>query len=160
MGFMERWMSNHWDDARTVLKKPLVIAEFGKSSKDPGFTSNERDLYMGNVYRDIYRFARTGGTMSGSLVWQLMAEGMDSYYDGYEIVLSKSPSTAGIMSRQSHAMNALSHLFSTHDNAHVHGDGAMMDAHRHVHRATSNRGRPFGRRHPHHHHQRKSAPHA
>ncbi|CAA0833702.1 Mannan endo-1-4-beta-mannosidase 7 [Striga hermonthica] len=112
MGFMERWMTSHWEDAKTVLKKPLVIAEFGKSCKDPVFDPNERDLYMGNVYRDIYRYARTRGTMSGSLVWQLMGEGMEEYYDGYEIVLSQSPSTAGIMSRQAHAMTALSHLFT------------------------------------------------
>ncbi|KAL2539016.1 Mannan endo-beta-1 [Forsythia ovata] len=112
MAFMERWMSSHWNDARGILKKPLIIAEFGKSSKDPGYSLTARDLYMGDVYRDIYRFARTGGTMSGSLVWQLMAQGMDSYHDGYEIVLSQNPSTAGIMSRQSHAMTALSRLFN------------------------------------------------
>lgn len=111
MVFMEKWMSSHRDDARGILKKPLVIAEFGKSSKDPGYSLTARDLYMGDVYRDIYRFARTGGTMSGSLVWQLMAEGMDSYHDGYEIILSQNPSTAAIMSRQSHAMTDLSHLF-------------------------------------------------
>ncbi|KAL2539015.1 Mannan endo-beta-1 [Forsythia ovata] len=111
MAFMERWMSSHWNDARGILKKPLIIAEFGKSSKDPRYSLTARDLYMSNVYRDIYRFARTGGTMSGSLVWQLMAQGMESYYDGYEIILSQNPSTAGIMSRQSHAMTDLSHLF-------------------------------------------------
>ncbi|KAI3464261.1 hypothetical protein Pfo_020924 [Paulownia fortunei] len=147
MGFMESWMSNHWEDARTILKKPLVIAEFGKSSKDPGFSLNERDLYMGNVYRDIYRFARTGGTMSGSLVWQLMAEGMDGYHDGYEIILSQNPSTAGIMSRQSHAMNSLSHLFSN-NGPHAHVHGAMM-AHGHGHHATNNAKHgvhPFGRK--------------
>ncbi|CAA3032856.1 mannan endo-1,4-beta-mannosidase 5-like, partial [Olea europaea subsp. europaea] len=97
MAFMERWMSGHWDDARGILKKPLIIAEFGKSSKDPGYSLTARDLYIGDVYRDIYRFARTGGTMSGSLVWQLMGKGMDSYQDGYEIILSQNPSTAGIM---------------------------------------------------------------
>ncbi|PIN11618.1 Mannan endo-1,4-beta-mannosidase [Handroanthus impetiginosus] len=113
MGFMEKWMWNHWQDAKTILKKPLVIAEFGMSSKDSGFSLNERELYMGNVYRDIYKYARTGGTMSGSLVWQLVAEGMDGYHDGYEIILSQRPSTAGILSRQSHAMRALSDLFSS-----------------------------------------------
>ncbi|KAL7156249.1 hypothetical protein ABFS83_03G131200 [Erythranthe nasuta] len=159
MGFMERWMANHWNDARTVLKKPLVIAEFGKSSKDAGFSLNERDLYMGNVYRDIYRFARTGGTMSGSLVWQLMAQGMDEYNDGYDIVLSQSPSTAGIMSRQSHAMNALSHLFSTHNinnnnnGPHAHVNGVMVTRGHHHHRhASTNAKHGHGRGH----HQRKS----
>ncbi|KAL0456280.1 UNVERIFIED_CONTAM: Mannan endo-1,4-beta-mannosidase 2 [Sesamum latifolium] len=138
MGFMERWMSNHLEDAKTILKKPLVIAEFGKSSKDPGFSLNERDVYMGNVYRDIYRFARRGGgTMSGSLVWQLMGEGMDGYHDGYQIILSQTPSTAGIMSRQSHAMNTLSHLFS--NNHDPHGTRA------HPTNINATRLHPFGR---------------
>ncbi|KAL0326441.1 UNVERIFIED_CONTAM: Mannan endo-1,4-beta-mannosidase 2 [Sesamum radiatum] len=119
MGFMERWMSSHLEDAKRILKKPLVIAEFGKSSKDPGFSLNEREVYMGNVYRDIYRFARRGGgTMSGSLVWQLMGEGMDGYHDGYEIILSQTPSIAGIISRQSHAMTTLmSHFFTNNNHA-------------------------------------------
>ncbi|KAK4483914.1 hypothetical protein RD792_011123 [Penstemon davidsonii] len=143
MGFMERWMSNHWSDARTILKKPLIIAEFGKSSKDPGFNLNERDLYMTNVYRDIYRFARTGGgTMSGSLIWQLMAQGMDSYHDGYEIVLAQNPSTAGIISRQSHAMSSLSHLVNNGPHA-AHVQGVTMRTHGHHH---------------HHHQARKSKP--
>ncbi|KAL2231792.1 UNVERIFIED_CONTAM: Mannan endo-1,4-beta-mannosidase 2 [Sesamum indicum] len=120
MGFMERWMSSHLEDAKTILKKPLVIAEFGKSSKDPGFSLNQREVYMENVYRDIYRFARRGGgTMSGSLVWQLMAQGMDGYHDGYEIILSQTPSTARIISRQSHAMNTLSHLFTNNHRLHA-----------------------------------------
>ncbi|XP_047961944.1 mannan endo-1,4-beta-mannosidase 5-like [Salvia hispanica] len=114
--FMERWMWNHWEDARNILKKPLVIAEFGKRSKD-GLV--ERDLYIGSIYRDIYRYATSGGTMSGSLVWQVMAQGMDDYHDGYEIILSQSPSTAGIISRQSHAMNALMSQFFTRDNNNI-----------------------------------------
>ena len=36
MAFMGRWMRSRHTDAKTILKKPLVIAEFGKSSKDPG----------------------------------------------------------------------------------------------------------------------------
>ncbi|XP_057793799.1 mannan endo-1,4-beta-mannosidase 1-like isoform X2 [Salvia miltiorrhiza] len=114
MDFMERWMWSHWEDARNILKKPLVIAEFGKSSK---YGLHERDLYMRDVYRDIYRYATSGGTMSGSLVWQVMAEGMDQYYDGYQIVLSQNPSTARIISRQSRAMNGLmSRLFTNYNH--------------------------------------------
>lgn len=105
---MQRWIWSHWDDAVKVLKKPLVFAEFGKSKKDPGYTEGLRDAYLGAVYADIYRLARTGGgSISGGLVWQLMAEGMDSYYDGYEIVLSRDASTNAVLVRQSHAMLAL-----------------------------------------------------
>ncbi|KAL2520304.1 Mannan endo-beta-1 [Forsythia ovata] len=105
--FVERWILSHWDDSRTILKKPLILTEFGKSSKDPGYSLNARDVYINNVYSHIYRFARMGGTMSGSLVWQLMAQGMDSYYDGYEIILSQNPSTARIILRQSNAMKGI-----------------------------------------------------
>ncbi|KAJ0516126.1 putative mannan endo-1,4-beta-mannosidase [Helianthus annuus] len=93
MAFMQRWMWSHFKDSRTILKKPLVIAEFGKSSKDPGYNIHKRDSYMRDVYRNIYMEARSGGTVGGGLVWQLMADGMGSYGDGYEIILSENPST-------------------------------------------------------------------
>ncbi|KAG6390213.1 hypothetical protein SASPL_147945 [Salvia splendens] len=115
--FMERWMWNHWEDARYILKKPLVIAEFGRRSKD-GLV--ERDLYIGSIYRDVFRYATSGGTMSVVGQWKLdmASDGtrMDDYHDGYEIILSQSPSTSGIISRQSHAMNALMSQFFTRDN--------------------------------------------
>ncbi|KAL8230977.1 hypothetical protein R6Q57_000755 [Mikania cordata] len=43
MTFMQKWMSSHYEDSKTVIKKPLVIAEFGMSSKDPGYSINKRD---------------------------------------------------------------------------------------------------------------------
>ncbi|XP_071710669.1 mannan endo-1,4-beta-mannosidase 5-like isoform X2 [Rutidosis leptorrhynchoides] len=109
MAFMQRWMSSHYQDSRTILKKPLVIAEFGKSNKDPNYNINKRDSYIQAVYRNIYMEARNGGTVCGGLVWQVMADRMSSYCDGYEIVLSQSPSTDNIISQQSHAMTTLSH---------------------------------------------------
>ncbi|PHU30105.1 Mannan endo-1,4-beta-mannosidase 5 [Capsicum chinense] len=111
--FMQRWMTSHWQDSRALLKKPLVLAEFGKSSKDPGFNQNVRDTFMSLVYRNVYNFAKAGGTMGGSLVWQLVAEGMDDYDDGYSIVLAQNPSTAGLISGQSHAMTTLANLVNS-----------------------------------------------
>ncbi|KAI3726608.1 hypothetical protein L1987_66406 [Smallanthus sonchifolius] len=113
MAFMQRWMSSHYEDSRTVLKKPLVIAEFGKSCKDPNFNINKRDSYINAVNRNLYMEARTGGTVGGGLVWQLLADEMGSYGDGYEIILSENPSTDSIISQQSHAMTTLSHLLRT-----------------------------------------------
>ncbi|KAJ0977227.1 hypothetical protein J5N97_012701 [Dioscorea zingiberensis] len=109
--FVTEWMRSHWDDARKILKKPLVISEFGKSKKGAGYTEYGRDMYMSSVYENIYRFARNGGTFGGGLVWQLMGEGMESYYDGYEIVLSQlnQSSTASVITKQSHVMTVLSH---------------------------------------------------
>ncbi|MQL84049.1 hypothetical protein Taro_016544 [Colocasia esculenta] len=110
--FVQRWMWSHWQDAMKVLKKPLVFSEFGKSKKDPGYTIAERNAYINVVYGGIYNFAKSGGTFGGGLVWQIMAEGMEPYYDGYEIVLSQDASTDGIISRQSHLMTELSNTMS------------------------------------------------
>ncbi|CAN4099997.1 unnamed protein product [Withania somnifera] len=110
MTFMQRWMTSHWQDAKNILRKPLVLAEFGKSSRDPGYSQNIRDTFMSTIYRNIYSFAKDGGTMGGSLIWQLVAQGMENYDDGYCIELGQNPSTAGIITSQSHAMSALAHL--------------------------------------------------
>ncbi|MCD9639183.1 Mannan endo-1,4-beta-mannosidase 2 [Datura stramonium] len=110
MTFMQKWMTSHWQDAKSILKKPLVLTEFGKSSRDPGFSQNIRDAFMSTIYRSIYSFAKDGGVMGGSLIWQLVAQGMDNYDDGYCILLGQNPSTAGIITGQSHAMTSLAHL--------------------------------------------------
>lgn len=110
MTFLQRWMISHSTDSQTRLKKPLVFAEFGKSKKEPGYTQDSRDSFLNRIYADIYNIARSGGAMGGGLVWQIMAEGMESYYDGYEIVLSQSPSTRNLIAGHSRQMAALSHM--------------------------------------------------
>ncbi|PHT59548.1 Mannan endo-1,4-beta-mannosidase 5 [Capsicum baccatum] len=62
--FMQTWMTSHWRDSRSILKKPLVLAEFGKSSKDSGYNQNARDTFMSLVYKNVYNFAKAGGTMA------------------------------------------------------------------------------------------------
>lgn len=87
----------------------MVLAEFGKSRKDPGYSVSGRDSFMNSVYDTIYNMARNGGGMGGGLIWQIMDQGMESYYDGYEIVLSQEPSTSSAMAQQSSKMTALEH---------------------------------------------------
>nr|Q9FUQ6.1 RecName: Full=Mannan endo-1,4-beta-mannosidase 3; AltName: Full=Beta-mannanase 3; AltName: Full=Endo-beta-1,4-mannanase 3; AltName: Full=LeMAN3; Flags: Precursor [Solanum lycopersicum]AAG14352.1 endo-beta-mannanase [Solanum lycopersicum] len=106
LAWMEKWIRSHWEDARNILKKPLVLAEFGKSSRSG---EGSRDIFMSSVYRNVYNLAKEGGTMGGSLVWQLMAHGMENYDDGYSIVLGLNPSTTQIISNQAHIMTALAH---------------------------------------------------
>lgn len=116
LGFLQRWMSSHYRDSNTILKKPLVLSEFGKSNKVQGYTLSERNLYINEVYRNIYNFARNKGTIGGALVWQIVADGMESFCDGYEIVLSKNPSTARLIATQSYKMAVLGHMLNTHHN--------------------------------------------
>ncbi|XP_031394438.1 mannan endo-1,4-beta-mannosidase 5-like [Punica granatum] len=108
--FVQRWMDSHLEDSRTNIGKPLVFTEFGKSKKDPDYSLDVRDSYMSDVYADIYDLARNGGAFGGGLVWQILAEGMDSYDDGYEIVLSQEPSTTSLIAQQSSKMASLEHM--------------------------------------------------
>ncbi|KAK6925712.1 Glycoside hydrolase, family 5 [Dillenia turbinata] len=109
MAFVQRWLTSHWTDSKTIVKKPMVFAEFGKSKKDPGYSTSGRDSFLSTIYDSIYNLARSGGSIGGGLVWQVMPEGLDSYYDGYEIILSKDLSTVSVMSQQSRRMAALAH---------------------------------------------------
>ncbi|KAK6131220.1 hypothetical protein DH2020_035034 [Rehmannia glutinosa] len=107
LSFLNDWLNSHIQDAQTILQKPLLIAEFGKSSKDNGYDAYKRDELYDTVYSAIYSSARDGGVAAGAVFWQLLTEGMDNFRDGYEIVFSESPSTAGIIAEQSQKLNKI-----------------------------------------------------
>jgi mannan endo-1,4-beta-mannosidase len=111
MRFLGGWLDAHIADARDVLRKPLLIGEFGKSSRDAGYSSAQRDAVFGAVYAKVYESARAGGPAGGALFWQLLADGMDSYGDGYEVVLGRAPSTTGVIATQSRRLQKLVKAF-------------------------------------------------
>lgn len=111
MAFLRGWLDAHVADARDLLRKPLLVAEFGKSSRDAGFNGAQRDEVFGAVYAKVYESARAGGPAAGTLFWQLLADGMDSYGDGYEVVLGRAPSTAGVIRTQSRRLQGLVRAF-------------------------------------------------
>ncbi|XP_075491501.1 mannan endo-1,4-beta-mannosidase 7 [Primulina tabacum] len=98
--FLSNWLDAHIQDAENVLHKPLLIAEFGKSWKDPSFSPYQRDMVFNTVYSKIYASAKRGGAASGGLFWQLLAQGMDSFRDGYDIILEENSSTANLIAEQ------------------------------------------------------------
>ncbi|KAE8699654.1 Mannan endo-1,4-beta-mannosidase 1 [Hibiscus syriacus] len=106
-GFVDRWIESHAVDCNSVLKKPLVIGEFGKSFKLPGYSLEKRNEYFQRVYNAIYSSARSGGSCAGGLFWQLLSLGMDTMGDGYQVVLEQSPSTASIIAQQSRLLSSL-----------------------------------------------------
>lgn len=110
LSFLKDWLDIHLRDACDVLQKPLLVTEFGKSCKDPGFSNDERDAMFRTVYSKVYLSARTGGATAGSLFWQLLAQGMDSYRDGYEVILGESPSTTRVITLQSHKLRTIAKL--------------------------------------------------
>lgn len=110
--FLNNWISTHIHDAEYILHKPILLTEFGKSGKVQGFSPNGRDLLFNTVYNKIYLSARRGGAAAGGLFWQLLTEGMDSFRDGYEIILSQNPSTANLITRQSLKMYGIRRIFA------------------------------------------------
>ncbi|CAL4885523.1 unnamed protein product [Urochloa decumbens] len=100
--FMRRWMASHAGDAAAALRKPLLVAEFGWSARSSGVraVAPVRDAYFGMVYDAIYASARAGGPLAGGLFWQVMEAGMESWTDGYDVVLGRSPSTAAVVARE------------------------------------------------------------
>ncbi|KAL6615747.1 hypothetical protein ACP70R_038017 [Stipagrostis hirtigluma subsp. patula] len=105
--FLGRWLDAHIADAGAALRKPLLVAEFGESRRDPGYSSARRDAVFGAVYGRVFGSARRGGAAAGALFWQLLADGMDAYGDGYEVVFAQAPSTAGVIASQSRRMKVL-----------------------------------------------------
>nr|CAD1823861.1 unnamed protein product [Ananas comosus var. bracteatus] len=112
LSFLDNWLNTHIQDAQNILKKPLLVTEFGKSWKDPGYSNNERDSLFSTVYSKIYQSARTGGATGGGLFWQLLAAGMDSYRDGYEVILGENPSTTNVITVQCRRLHYLGKLFA------------------------------------------------
>ncbi|XP_052188694.1 mannan endo-1,4-beta-mannosidase 7-like [Diospyros lotus] len=112
LSFLSNWAANHIQDAQSVLRKPILFAEFGKSWKDPGFNTDQRDLVFNTVYSAIYSSARGGGAAAGGLFWQLLTEGMDSFRDGYDVVFAESPSTAAVIAEQSVKLNKIRKMYA------------------------------------------------
>ncbi|XP_031265594.1 mannan endo-1,4-beta-mannosidase 6-like isoform X2 [Pistacia vera] len=110
--FTKSWMEAHIEDAEKYLGMPVVFAEFGVSTKDPGYNSSYRDTLITTVYKTLLNSTKNGGSGAGSLLWQLFPDGTDYMDDGYAIVLSKSPSTSNIISLHSTRVAIFNHLCS------------------------------------------------
>lgn len=109
---MNNWLSAHFIDAQYALKKPILVAEFGKSIKDSGYSTYQRDQLFSSVYYKIYASAKRGGPAGGALFWQLLTEGMESFEDGYGIMLGQSSSTANVIAQQSHKLYLIRKIFA------------------------------------------------
>ncbi|XP_006342222.1 mannan endo-1,4-beta-mannosidase 7-like [Solanum tuberosum] len=112
LNFLTNWLKVHIEDSQTILKKPIIFAEFGKTTKGPGFTPQQRDLIFNTVYSSIFSSAKGGGAAAGGLFWHILAEGMDSFKDGYEIILSESSSVSDIIIEQSKRLNKIRKMYA------------------------------------------------
>ncbi|KAK8465337.1 hypothetical protein PHAVU_009G059700 [Phaseolus vulgaris] len=111
ISFLGRWVDEHIQDAQNTLHKPVLFAEFGISTKSFGGNSSPRDRLFNTVYSAIYSSASSGGAAVGGLFWQLLAQGMDYFRDGYEVVLDESPSTASLIAQESQKLNHIRKMY-------------------------------------------------
>ncbi|XP_027361676.1 mannan endo-1,4-beta-mannosidase 7-like [Abrus precatorius] len=111
VSFLNNWLSAHFADAERAIRKPIMVGEFGKSFKDSGYSTYQRDEVFNSVYYKIYLSAKRGGAAGGALFWQLLTEGMESFQDGYGITLGQSSSTANVIARQSHKLFLIRKIF-------------------------------------------------
>ncbi|KAK9948572.1 hypothetical protein M0R45_004141 [Rubus argutus] len=141
LSFLNNWLNTHIQDSQYILRKPILITEFGKSRKDPGFSTYQRDILFNTVYYKIYFSAKRGGAAAGGLFWQLLTQGMGSFGDGYEVVLSQSPSTANVIAQQSHKLYQIRKIFTRMRNAQR---GKRARAIRRAEWLARNKGKPIG----------------
>lgn len=109
LSFLNKWLDIHIQDAQNVLHKPLLFAEFGKSWKVYG--AEKRDQLFDTVYSAIISSASSGGSAVGGMFWQLLAEGMDSFRDGYEVILTENASTSSLITQNSDKLNRIRKMY-------------------------------------------------
>ncbi|KAJ7966781.1 Mannan endo-1,4-beta-mannosidase-like protein [Quillaja saponaria] len=112
VSFLSGWMNDHIQDAQNTLKKPVIFAEFGLTMKEFGFNPSQRDQLYDTVYSKIYSSASAGGAAAGGLFWQLLSEGMDSFRDGYEVILTESSSTVSLISEEAHKLGRIRKMYA------------------------------------------------
>ncbi|KAJ8442548.1 hypothetical protein Cgig2_026490 [Carnegiea gigantea] len=113
LSFVKQWVNQHIEDSQSILKKPVLFAEFGKSYKVSGYTQRDRDELYNIIYSAMYSSASSGGPASGGLFWHLLTKGMDNFRDGYEIILDESDSIVGIISAQAQRMSKLRRMYGS-----------------------------------------------
>ncbi|KAL0903246.1 hypothetical protein M5K25_027607 [Dendrobium thyrsiflorum] len=111
--FVQSWIQAHIRDSDKILGKPLLITEFGRLCPNSySINLKERDSLYKLVYSGINGSAKEGGAGAGSLFWQLLINGLDDLRDGYEVILSETPSTAFVVYHQSQKLLTLNNAYA------------------------------------------------
>ncbi|KAF4399538.1 hypothetical protein G4B88_022621 [Cannabis sativa] len=84
MNFLSRWVDSHISDGEHLLKKPVLITEFGSSLR-MNKTPEDTNLLLKTVYDRVYESAKKREAGAGALIWQLLVEGVDEYADQFSL---------------------------------------------------------------------------
>ncbi|XAR61737.1 Mannan endo-1,4-beta-mannosidase [Bertholletia excelsa] len=102
LAFFNDWNNVHVQDAQNILKMPVLFAEFGTPSTDPG-----RDAIYNATYSTIDLSAQAGGAAAGGLFWELLVEGLDYLHDAFGVLLNNGSSTATLIGQQSQKLRKI-----------------------------------------------------
>ncbi|KAK9742685.1 hypothetical protein RND81_03G190800 [Saponaria officinalis] len=105
--FLEQWVDQHIQDSQNILQKPVLFTEFGKSYNVAGYNPGDRDQMYSVIYNQIYFSATNGGAAAGGLFWQMLVGGMDTFRDGYDVVLRDNPSLGALIFQESQKLSSL-----------------------------------------------------
>lgn len=107
MEFLSKWVTSHIEDGDDELEKPVMFTEFGLSNKNKDFEHSHRELFYKYIFDMVYESAAKNGAGAGSLIWQLLVEGMEEYNDDFGIVPGERPSIDRLVKGQSCRFEAL-----------------------------------------------------
>ncbi|KDD76362.1 hypothetical protein H632_c253p0, partial [Helicosporidium sp. ATCC 50920] len=76
LDFQRDWISSHVAAAK-ILKKPVILEEFGKWFDDaqPEQSMKDRKIFMADAYKQVNEQLKSNGPLKGALFWQFYAEG-------------------------------------------------------------------------------------
>lgn len=101
LDFLLRWLDSHINDGENVLKKPVLFTEVGYPLHVKGEEVYYGDTLLKTVFDRIFESAMKGQAGAGSLIWQLLVDGMEEYGDRFSLVAWKHPSTYKLIVEQS-----------------------------------------------------------
>ncbi|VYS56955.1 unnamed protein product [Arabidopsis thaliana] len=107
LNFLRKWLECHLEDAQNILKKPLILGEFGKPTNTPGYTQAQRDAVFNATFDTIYESAEKGGPAAGALFWHVISDGMNNFKDPLSIVLSENSTTVNIITEESRKLGLI-----------------------------------------------------
>lgn len=99
--FIGKWMQSHIEDGDGVLKKPVVVTEFGLSNEIKKFEPWKRDKFNKVILDIIYKSAKKNRSGAGSFIWQFFVEGMEEFNDEFGMVPWERPETFQLFTEQS-----------------------------------------------------------
>lgn len=101
LNFISHWLDTHITDGENLLKKPVLFTEVGYPLNVKGEGVYYGDTLLKRVYDRISESVKKGQAGAGTLIWQLLVEGMEEYGDRFSLVAWKHPSTYKLILEQS-----------------------------------------------------------